>query len=64
MVLISDITQEVESEKKRKKQLMTTVTTLGSLFEQRDFYTSGHQKRVANLAKTIAIKMGIEYQKI
>ena len=64
VVLISDVTEEHQNQIKRKRQLMTTVKTLGSLFEQKDYYTAGHQKRVANLSRNIALEMGLSDEKI
>jgi PAS domain S-box-containing protein len=35
------------------------INTLGLIVEQRDPYTAGHQRRVANLARAIATEMGV-----
>lgn len=39
--------------------LSNTITAIASVIEQRDPYTSGHQRRVANLAVAIATDMGL-----
>ncbi len=42
-----------------KKAVGTTIQVLGTASEARDPYTSGHQKRVADLARAIATEMGL-----
>jgi PAS domain S-box-containing protein len=42
-----------------KKAVGTTIGVLGTASETRDPYTAGHQKRVADLARTIATEMGL-----
>ena len=42
-----------------KKAVGTTIQVLGTASEARDPYTAGHQKRVADLARTIATEMGL-----
>jgi PAS domain S-box-containing protein len=42
-----------------KKAIGTTIQVLGTASEARDPYTAGHQKRVADLARTIATEMGL-----
>lgn len=51
--------QHEEKEKKLNKSLISTIYCLGTTVEFRDPYTSGHQKRVSNLALLIAQKMGL-----
>lgn len=43
-----------ESEKKLRTSLLDSITALASIVEMRDPYTSGHQRRVAQLAIAIA----------
>ncbi|MCX6224798.1 MAG: PAS domain S-box protein, partial [Bacteroidia bacterium] len=47
-----------------RKAVGTTVQVLVSAIESRDPYTSGHQSRSANLARAIAMEMGLDKDKI
>ncbi len=47
-----------------KKAVGTTIQVLGTASEARDPYTSGHQKKVADLARTIATEMGLPHDTI
>lgn len=42
-----------------RKSLEGTVLTIAAMVEMRDPYTAGHQRRVADLATAIAVKMGL-----
>lgn len=53
-----------ESNRKLKKTLNDTISILASIVEVRDPYTSGHQKRVAQLAAAIAKEMGLDKDKV
>ncbi|HUN54764.1 MAG TPA: PAS domain S-box protein [Smithella sp.] len=44
-----------------RKAVITTIQVLVSTVESRDPYTAGHQKRVADLARTIATEMGLPH---
>ena len=64
--LIEDITVRRHAEEqlrqtlnRLKKAVGTTIAVLGTASETRDPYTAGHQKRVADLARTIATEMGL-----
>jgi len=66
-----DITDRKEAEKQLQKTLETlrravgtTVQVMVSAVEIRDPYTAGHQLRVADLASSIAIEMGLPSEKI
>lgn len=48
------------SNTKLQKTLRGTINTLASIVEIGDPYTSGHQKRVAELSKAIALKLGLD----
>jgi len=68
---IVDITKRKQSEKQLKdtleslrKAVGVTIQVLASAVETRDPYTSGHQTRSADLARTIAIEMGLPQDKI
>jgi PAS domain S-box-containing protein/putative nucleotidyltransferase with HDIG domain len=69
--LIEDITirkhageQLLQTLDKLKKAVGTTIQVLISALEARDPYTASHQKRVADLARTIATVMGFSQDKI
>lgn len=49
---------------KLQNSLQNTITALGSMLEHRDPYTSGHQKRVADLAVAIAQGYGLDPERI
>jgi PAS domain S-box-containing protein/putative nucleotidyltransferase with HDIG domain len=66
-----DITERKEAEKKLKvsykklqKTLNDVIRTLASIVETKDPYTSGHQKRVAQLAIRISEIIGLTKEKI
>jgi PAS domain S-box-containing protein len=63
---IEDITSRKHSEEelkasteKLRKSLVGTIHALSVTVETRDPYTAGHQKKVSNLARTIAQEMGL-----
>jgi len=49
---------------KLKKSVAGTIRTLSKIIESKDPYTSGHQMRVAELSRLIAIEMGLTEEKI
>jgi PAS domain S-box-containing protein/putative nucleotidyltransferase with HDIG domain len=57
--LVTDITDRKNSVEKLRKALVGTVQAIASLVESKDPYTAGHQRRVADLAATIAEEMGL-----
>ncbi len=64
---IRSLRGQKELEKTVKQLEKTTdgiVFTIAKIVETRDPYTSGHQKRVANLARAIAEEMGLPEEKI
>ncbi|MFZ1037872.1 MAG: PAS domain S-box protein [Smithella sp.] len=69
--LVEDITIRKHAEEqlhqtleRLKKAVGTTIGVLVSAVESRDPYTSGHQVRVAHLARAIATEMGLPQDKI
>jgi PAS domain S-box-containing protein/putative nucleotidyltransferase with HDIG domain len=69
--VLRDITERKQAEENLQKTMEslrkavgTTIQVLVSALEARDPYTSGHQSRVANLARTIATEMGLVHDKI
>jgi len=70
-VIYQDITLRKQAEEKLteilgnlRKSIRTTIQVLGTASEARDPYTAGHQKRVADLARTIATEMGLPHDSI
>ena len=66
-----DITERKQAEEERKQSferlqraLQETVNALASALEMRDPYTAGHQRRVADLACTIAREMGLSDEQV
>ena len=61
-----DITERKQAEDERqqsfermRKALRATVQSISMIVEMKDPYTSGHQQRVADLARSIATEMGL-----
>jgi len=48
-----------EHEQRLQKNMLQTVEAIASIVEMRDPYTSGHQARVAEVARSIAHRMGL-----
>lgn len=68
------ITRDMTDERRREDELRSmiesleamtysTVDAFGKVVEQRDPYTAGHQERVADLAATIASKLGLSSER-
>jgi PAS domain S-box-containing protein len=69
--VIRDITQEVraarveaESHQRIRKALEGTILAMSRTVETRDPYTAGHQRRVAELARAIAVMMGMQDSRV
>jgi PAS domain S-box-containing protein len=63
---VHDITERKQAEEERKqsfermrKALRATVQSISRTVEMKDPYTSGHQRRVSDLARSIATEMGL-----
>ncbi|MCX7634914.1 MAG: HD domain-containing protein [Syntrophales bacterium] len=54
-----DITEREENYHRLNKALEGTIQAIASVVERRDPYTAGHQRRVAELATAIAVRMGL-----
>ena len=62
---VKDRTFELQqSMEKLKKSVEGTIQTLSKIIESKDPYTSGHQLRVAELARLIAIEMGFNEERL
>ena len=59
-----DITDRKNSMDQLRKALGGTVLAIASVVETKDPYTAGHQRRVADLARTIAREMGLSQDQI
>jgi putative nucleotidyltransferase with HDIG domain len=64
--IVRDISERKQAEKERqqsferlRKALGATVQSISTIVEMKDPYTSGHQQRVADLARSIATEMGL-----
>jgi PAS domain S-box-containing protein len=69
--MVQDITERrlaenelKESFKKLRKALGGIIQVTSTMVEARDPYTAGHQRRVTDLARTIATEMGLEKDQI
>ncbi|MGA3206283.1 MAG: HD domain-containing phosphohydrolase [Syntrophales bacterium] len=69
--IIEDITVSKKAEEERKwniqrlrQTVQATIQAMAMVVEARDPYTAGHQRRVSNLALTIATEMGLSRERI
>lgn len=52
------------SNKKLRNTLESMVETIAEIVETRDYYTAGHQRRVAHLARAIAFELGLGIDRV
>ncbi len=64
ILLLSDVTENRQMQKKIYRMLEETVYSLAMAIERRDPYTAGHQKNVAQLAVKISENMGLDKELI
>ncbi len=64
LVLVRDITHQKESMEKLRRTLGATVHAIAVTVETRDPYTAGHQRGVADLARSIATEMGLSSDRV
>ncbi|MCX6560719.1 MAG: PAS domain S-box protein [Candidatus Aminicenantes bacterium] len=64
VALVSDITDRMKSSERLRKSLHATVHAIAVTVETKDPYTAGHQRRVADLAGSIAVEMGLSGDQI
>ncbi len=62
--IITDITERKKPIERMRKALGATVQAMAMSVEARDPYTAGHQRRVATLARSIAIEMNLPADQI
>jgi len=67
---MNDITERRQAEEEReqnfervRKALIATVNAISLTVEMKDPYTSGHQRRVADLSRAIAAEMGLSVER-
>ncbi|MGE0734527.1 MAG: HD domain-containing phosphohydrolase [Alphaproteobacteria bacterium] len=56
--VIIDVNDRKQIDDERQQALVQTVHALAKTIEMRDPYTSGHQRRVANLSAAIGVRLG------
>ena len=61
---VQDVTERRQSVERLRTALGATVQAIATVVETRDPYTAGHQRRVAELARSIAEEMGLSSQQI
>jgi putative two-component system response regulator len=63
--IVDERTEAVqEAMKKLRKSIDGIIKAMSSMVEMRDPYTAGHQQRVAELAKSISIEMGLPKERV
>jgi HD-GYP domain-containing protein (c-di-GMP phosphodiesterase class II) len=62
--IAEDITNRKENVERMRKALGATVQAIAMIVETRDPYTAGHQRRVADLARSIATEMKLPVDQI
>jgi putative two-component system response regulator len=63
--IIDERTEAVqEAMKKLRKSMDGIIKVMSSMVEMRDPYTAGHQQRVADLAQTISLEMGLSKERV
>jgi HD-GYP domain-containing protein (c-di-GMP phosphodiesterase class II) len=62
--ILEDITERKQSFDRLRKSLGATVQAIATAVETRDPYTAGHQRRVADLARSIATDIGLSRDQI
>lgn len=56
---VRDITARKEHDAAQARMLQAVINVIGHVSESRDPYTTGHERRVAELATAIAVEMGL-----
>lgn len=62
--ILEDVTDRKENVERLRRTLGATVQAIASMVEARDPYTAGHQRRVSDLARTIAAEMNLSHDRI
>ena len=61
---IRDLTTQIKARKSLKDSLVGTIVAVSRAVEARDPYTAGHERRVAELSRCIAQKMGLDPERV
>lgn len=64
VMMLRDVTEQRQAQEKIHRALEETVRSLASTLGKRDPYTAGHQRRVAELCRAIARKMGLPEERV
>jgi len=64
MLIMSDITERKNAEKRLKSSFINLAETVSRAIESRDPYTAGHQRRVAELAQLVGERMGLDKDRL
>ena len=62
--ILADITDRKQSVERLRNALEGTVRAIALIVETRDPYTAGHQRRVSELARDIAVEMGLPEDRV
>ncbi len=62
--VVIEVTEQARAALRLKEMLDATIVALASAVELRDPYTAGHQRRVAQLAREIAVEMNLDQSEI
>ena len=62
--VIADVTDRKQSVDRLRDALEGTVHAIASIVETRDPYTAGHQRRVSDLARAIAVEMNLSDERV
>ncbi len=60
----NDITERVQAENELRNSFVQLAETVSRAMESHDPYTAGHQRRVAELARAIGKKMGLDKERL
>ena len=63
-VVVVDITERKHAEALQGRMTRGAVAALASMAEARDPYTAGHQRRVADIAASIAVELGLSADEV
>jgi len=63
-IVAIDITERREAEDERKRLTFAAVEAIAATIDERDPYTAGHQRRVANIARAIATELQLDANEV
>jgi len=62
--IVTDVTERHSAELRLRRALTQTIGAIAATIEKRDPYTAGHQRRVANLAREIGLRLGLDADRV